>query len=223
MGLAVLVAIAVTAWLFVGPVSAHPGNTCDPEPGHGTPGCHVDVTDTTVAAPTTITTAVPSTVTTAAPTTVPTAASTRSRLCPDHRHQRRDDESAFHKRRAGLRSFHPVDPNVLQMFADKNNCLSCHGDPSLIGPHDQNSGPTAPSIALYVDTKGSTNSVHRYKDCTVMPWREATRIETPLTKLSLSEKCGTCHEYEYTQYKSQRPRRAHSKGQQRSRHLHRLP
>jgi hypothetical protein len=93
------------------------------------------------------------------------------------------------------------DPNVLQLFADKDNCLSCHGDPSLIGLMTKQR-PDGTSIALYVDTKGSTNSVHRYKDCTSCHGENPHDSKSPLTKLSLSEKCGTCHEYEYNQYKT---------------------
>jgi nitrate/TMAO reductase-like tetraheme cytochrome c subunit len=83
---------------------------------------------------------------------------------------------------------------------DENNCLSCHGDPSLSNllTRQQDDGS---SIVLYVDTQGSSNSVHRYKDCTECHTDTPHDVETPLTKLSLSEKCGSCHEYEYNQYK----------------------
>jgi hypothetical protein len=93
------------------------------------------------------------------------------------------------------------DPNVLQMFADQKHCLSCHGDPALTGLMTKQR-PDGSSIALYVDTKGSTNSVHRYKDCTSCHSDKPHDVKSPLTKLSLSEKCGTCHEYEYAQYKT---------------------
>jgi nitrate reductase cytochrome c-type subunit len=95
----------------------------------------------------------------------------------------------------------PTDPNAVQMFADSNNCLSCHGDPSLSGLLTKQR-PDGTSIALYIDTEGSSNSVHRYKDCTSCHTDNPHEVETPLTKLSLSEKCGTCHEYEYAQYKT---------------------
>ncbi len=93
-----------------------------------------------------------------------------------------------------------VDPNSVQMFADSNKCLSCHGDPSLVGLMTYRR-PDGSSIALYVDTKGSTNSVHRYKDCTSCHTTKPHEVATPLTKLSLSAKCGTCHDYEYAQWK----------------------
>ncbi len=95
----------------------------------------------------------------------------------------------------------PSDPSTLQMFADQNQCLSCHGDPALTGLMTKKR-PDGTSIALYVDTKGSSNSVHRYKDCTSCHSDKPHEVQTPLTKLSLSEKCGTCHEYEYEQYKT---------------------
>ena len=162
LALAGLLAIGAAAWLNAGAASAHPGNTCDPEPGHGTPGCHVGAASTTDAS----TGSVP-----------------------------RDDV---------IPSSGPAnspDPNALQMFADKNGCLSCHGDPSIANLLTKKR-PDGSSIALYVDAKGSANSVHRYKDCTSCHTDEPHEVDSPLTKLSLSQKCGTCHEYEYDQHKN---------------------
>ena len=73
MTLAVAVAIGLAAWLNAGPVSAHPGYTCNPAIGHGLPGCHVDATTTTTAQVTTTTTQQVTTTTTAQPTTTTTA------------------------------------------------------------------------------------------------------------------------------------------------------
>jgi hypothetical protein len=151
-------ALGIAAWLSVGPASAHPGNSCDPEPGHGVPGCHVDVTSTTGGS---------SETSGVVPSSGPAA---------------------------------PYDPNAVQMFADQNHCLSCHGNPSLTNLLTRKR-PDGSSVLLYVDTKGSSNSVHRYKDCTSCHTSEPHNVQTPLTKLSLSEKCGTCHEYEYAQHK----------------------
>ncbi len=162
-----VLAIALAAWLYAGPASAHPGNSCDPEPGHGTPGCHADATTPSAESAAGGSDAM-------VPTTdvVPSSG----------------PATAF-------------DPNALQMFADRYNCLSCHGDPALSNllTREQPDGST---IVLYVDTQGSSNSVHRYKDCTECHTTEPHNVETPLTKLSLSQKCGTCHEYEYTQHKA---------------------
>ena len=168
--------IGLAAWLYAGPANAHPGNSCDPEPGHGTPGCHVDAT-TTTAQSTASTTAAGS------DTTNVTTSPPTSGIVPS----------------SGPAT--PTDPNAVQMFADSNNCLSCHGDPSLTGLLTKQR-PDGTSIALYIDTEGSSNSVHRYKDCTSCHTDNPHEVETPLTKLSLSEKCGTCHEYEYAQYRA---------------------
>jgi hypothetical protein len=86
------------------------------------------------------------------------------------------------------------------MFADKTGCLSCHGDPSIANLLTK-TRPDGSSVALYVDTQGSANSVHRYKDCTSCHTDQPHTVNSPLTKLSLSQKCGTCHEYEYDQHK----------------------
>ena len=61
-------AIALAAWAFAGPVTAHPGNTCNPPAGHGRPGCHVSPTPTT-AKPKATTTTAKRTATTAKPAT----------------------------------------------------------------------------------------------------------------------------------------------------------
>jgi cytoskeletal protein RodZ len=78
--LAVAVLIGVVAWVNAGPVSAHPGYTCNPPEGHGLPGCHVDPT-TTTEAPTTTTTQAPTT-TTEAPATTTTQAPTTTTQAP---------------------------------------------------------------------------------------------------------------------------------------------
>ena len=94
----------------------------------------------------------------------------------------------------------PIDPNAISMFADKDHCLACHGDPSLTNLMTKQR-PDGTSIALYVDTSaGSSNSVHRYLDCTDCHTDKPHEVQTPLTKLSLAEKCGSCHQYEYNQY-----------------------
>ena len=143
-------AIGLAGWLHAGPATAHPGLTCNPEPGHGTTGCHQSGT-TTTGAPT---------------SSAPTVASEPSsgRTAP-------------------------------QRYVDENNCLACHGDPSLT--KEQADGT---SISLYVDTGHLPQAVHRYQDCTACHTSDPHSVQTPLTKLSLAEKCGTCHQYEYGQY-----------------------
>ncbi len=92
------------------------------------------------------------------------------------------------------------DPNAVKMFVDQTGCLSCHGNPSLTGLMTK-TRPDGSTIALYVDTQASANSVHRYKDCTECHGANPHDESSPLTKLSLSAKCGSCHAYEYDQWK----------------------
>jgi hypothetical protein len=75
---------------------------------------------------------------------------------------------------------------------DENDCLSCHDDPSLSMPILGGG-----EISLYVDGDGLNNSAHRYIDCTTCHTTEPHSVDTPLTKQSLAEKCGTCHQYQY--------------------------
>ena len=93
----------------------------------------------------------------------------------------------------------PSDPSAPWMYQDKSNCLSCHGDPSLTGIMQQER-PDGTSIALYVDPNQLSFSVHRFNDCTTCHGSKPHDAVSPLTKLSLAEKCGSCHQYEYNQY-----------------------
>ena len=93
----------------------------------------------------------------------------------------------------------PIDPTAPRAYVDQNNCLSCHGDPSLT-PIMTKQRPDGSSIALYVDPKGLEYSVHRFNDCTACHSSKPHDVKTPLTKLSLAEKCGSCHQFEYGQY-----------------------
>lgn len=81
------------------------------------------------------------------------------------------------------------------MYLDTNNCLACHGDPSLT---KQRADGT--SISLYVNAADLPQAVHHYQDCTKCHTNNPHEVQTPLSKLSLAEKCGTCHQYEYGQY-----------------------
>lgn len=168
-------AIGLTAWLYAGPASAHPGNTCDPEPGHGGPSCHVEVTTTTVARPATGLDGATGTDASASSTTTSTAVPS---VGPDQ-------------------GIEPSDPRP---YVDQNNCLSCHGDKSVTDLM-QFERPDGSSVSLYVDPNGLTFSVHRYNDCTMCHTSDPHDVETPLTKLSLAEKCGSCHEFQYAQHK----------------------
>ena len=164
-----LAAIGLVAWLYTGSAIAHPGNSCDPEPGHGLPGCHAVATTTTLT-PSSTTTSV---VTTSSVTTSSTVPSVGPALASD--------------------------PSAPRTFVDQNNCLSCHGDPSLKDIMTKQR-PDGSSIALYLDRTGLSVSVHRFNDCTTCHTSEPHKVETPLTKLSLAEKCGSCHQHQYDQY-----------------------
>lgn len=75
---------------------------------------------------------------------------------------------------------------------DENNCLSCHGNPGFT-----KTGENGNEISLYVDEALVNSGAHRYIDCTVCHSTEPHNVATPLNKLSLAEKCGSCHRYEY--------------------------
>ncbi len=77
---------------------------------------------------------------------------------------------------------------------DENQCLSCHSDPLLTKPVAGGG-----EIPLYVDEKALNSSAHRFIDCTTCHPLDPDQhpADTPLTKQSLAEKCGTCHQYQY--------------------------
>ncbi len=75
---------------------------------------------------------------------------------------------------------------------DENNCLSCHGNPDLT-----KTGSEGEKISLYVSEEVVNIASHRYIDCTTCHTSEPHKVGTPLTKLSLAQKCGSCHQYEY--------------------------
>src|SRR3989304_1738112 len=75
---------------------------------------------------------------------------------------------------------------------DENNCLSCHANKALTKKTENGD-----VISLFVSESNVNTSAHRFIDCTTCHTAEPHKVETPLTKLSLAEKCGTCHQYEY--------------------------
>ena len=87
------------------------------------------------------------------------------------------------------------DPSAPVLFVDQNNCLSCHGNASF-----SKQQPDGTTISLFVDPAGLSHTVHRFQDCTTCHTANPHEVQTPLTKLSLAEKCGSCHQYEYRQY-----------------------
>ena len=75
---------------------------------------------------------------------------------------------------------------------DENNCLECHGNPDLTKTTEKGD-----EISLYVSKEWVNTTAHRYIECTTCHTTEPHKVATPLTKLSLAEKCGSCHQYQY--------------------------
>ncbi|MBI2858433.1 MAG: hypothetical protein HYX90_05075, partial [Chloroflexi bacterium] len=75
---------------------------------------------------------------------------------------------------------------------DETGCLTCHGEPSFTKKLSDGT-----SISLYVDSKTKARSAHRFIDCTSCHSAKPHEVQTPLNKISLAEKCGTCHQYQY--------------------------
>jgi hypothetical protein len=75
---------------------------------------------------------------------------------------------------------------------DENDCLSCHGNPDLT---KVNTG--GEPLSLYVSEELVNTAAHRFIDCTTCHTTEPHKVATPLTKLSLAEKCGSCHQYQH--------------------------
>jgi hypothetical protein len=75
---------------------------------------------------------------------------------------------------------------------DENNCLLCHDNPDLT-----KTTTGGEKISLYVSEEVLNTTAHRFIDCTTCHTYEPHKAATPLTKLSLAEKCGSCHKYEY--------------------------
>jgi hypothetical protein len=221
-------AIGLASWIYTGPAAANGSMGCNAEAGHGTPGCHVEPT-TTTAKPATSTTAKPATTTTKASTattkastgttgtttsntgttgaTTSTATSSTgttgatSSSVPTTAEASTTSEASTTTGAPAITavpsagSASAYDPSAPVLFVDQNNCLSCHGDPAF-----SKKQPDGTSISLYVDPAGLSHTVHRFQDCTTCHSSSPHEAQTPLTKLSLAEKCGSCHQYEYGQY-----------------------
>ncbi len=78
---------------------------------------------------------------------------------------------------------------------DEKNCLACHANSNLA-----KTGQNGNHISLYVNEKSVNSGAHRYIDCTTCHTIEPHKVATPLTKLSLAEACGSCHQYQYNQH-----------------------
>ncbi len=75
---------------------------------------------------------------------------------------------------------------------DETNCLSCHSNPDLT-----TTNANGEKLSLYVSEEAVNTAAHRFIDCTTCHTSAPHEVATPLTKLSLAEKCGSCHQYEY--------------------------
>ena len=75
---------------------------------------------------------------------------------------------------------------------DKNQCLVCHADPDFTKEF-----ANGDEVSLFVEGEHLNTSAHRFIDCTTCHGSDPHSVITPLNKLSLAEKCGTCHEYQY--------------------------
>jgi hypothetical protein len=98
---------------------------------------------------------------------------------------------------AAASSGSPSAPAPGLRFLDRNNCLSCHGNPAL-----SKKQPDGSSISLYVSAGDLNGAVHRYEDCTTCHTINPHGAQTSLTKRTQAETCGSCHQYEYSQYQS---------------------
>ncbi len=93
----------------------------------------------------------------------------------------------------------PIDPSAPHAYVDENNCLSCHGNHDAGGVMTKQR-PDGSMVELYVDPAQLRFSIHRFTDCTTCHGAKPHEADSPFTKLSQAQKCGTCHKYEYTQY-----------------------
>jgi nitrate/TMAO reductase-like tetraheme cytochrome c subunit len=75
---------------------------------------------------------------------------------------------------------------------DAQACMTCHGNPGF-----SKTDSTGRVISLYVAKDLMNTSAHRYIDCVTCHGDSPHNSGSPLTKLSLAEKCGQCHQYEF--------------------------
>jgi nitrate reductase cytochrome c-type subunit len=85
--------------------------------------------------------------------------------------------------------------NIQAYGLDQNNCLACHGNPEMA-----KTNADGKTVSLYVNEEEVNTAAHRYIDCTTCHTADPHNVVTPLNKLSLAEKCGTCHKYEFEQH-----------------------
>ncbi|MFC2059777.1 hypothetical protein ACFLTZ_01625 [Chloroflexota bacterium] len=82
--------------------------------------------------------------------------------------------------------------SATESYANEDKCLSCHGAPDLA-----RTGAEGETISLYVSKESVNTAAHRFIDCTTCHTDEPHKVVTPLNKLSLAQKCGSCHQHQY--------------------------
>jgi len=94
--------------------------------------------------------------------------------------------------RPGAATTPPPPPGSRSLEEEQAFCMSCHGNQSLT-----KTTPEGDQISFYVDVVRKQSSAHRFIRCNTCHSSDPHAEQTPLNKLSLAQKCGTCHEYEY--------------------------
>ena len=78
---------------------------------------------------------------------------------------------------------------------DESGCLQCHGNAGLTGTDN-----VGQKVSLYVDQQSIDTGAHRYIDCVACHSAKPHDAGTSLTKESMTQLCGSCHQYEEKQY-----------------------
>jgi hypothetical protein len=77
---------------------------------------------------------------------------------------------------------------------DQNGCLACHQNTDLTTTIDGR------VVSLYVDNEALEDSAHAYIDCTTCHTTKPHSSSSSLNKISMTDLCGQCHEYEHSQF-----------------------
>lgn len=87
-----------------------------------------------------------------------------------------------------------VSSRAIAYALDKNECLLCHSNPGM-----SKTNGSGDNISLHVDSSALDESVHKFIDCTQCH-STPHQDNSALDKLSLAERCGSCHLYEREQH-----------------------
>ncbi len=176
---------AIATWAFAGQVGAHPGMSCNPEPGHGSPGCHRDEATTTTAAPATTTTKPPTT------TTKPTTSTTRPSTKPS------------------TSTTNPATPTT------KPSTTTTAGGSSATGATTSTSGKTTSTVDATTSTTGGLapgdDDTTPTNDGTSSEDSAPTTASIPAALTSdVDSDCNTCHEGVGPEFAASMPDHVHS-------------